>query len=248
MPGTTRIRLDRVLVERHLTATRARARDAVRRGCVTVEGLVVTKPAALVEPSARIVIDDAAGRYVSRAALKLIAGLDRFGYSADGRVALDLGASTGGFTQVLLQRGADHVFAVDVGHDQFDPSIAADAKVTVMEGINARDLGPESFDCPITAITCDVSFISLKLALPPALALAAPGAWGLFLIKPQFEAGRDALGKDGVIRDPAVVDRVVDDIVDWIDGRDGWAVDGTVPSPIEGGTGNREVLIGARRD
>ena len=248
MPGTTRNRLDRVLVERHLAATRARARDAVRRGCVTVEGQVVTKPAALVEPNARIAIDDAAGAYVSRAALKLIAGLEHFGYSVDGRVALDLGASTGGFTQVLLHRGADHVFAVDVGHGQLEPPIADNSNVTVMEGTNARDLTPDSFDRPITAITCDVSFISLKLALPPALALAAPGAWGLFLIKPQFEAGRDALGKDGVIRDPVIVDQVVDDMIAWLDGRDGWAVDGTVPSPIAGGTGNREVLIGARRD
>ena len=178
-----RIRLVELLVARGLYATRSRARDAIERGAVTVDGTVVAKPGHAVLPSSDIGIDDPAARYVSRAALKLIAGLDHFGLDPAGSEALDIGASTGGFTQVLLERGAAHVTAIDVGHGQLDPDLRADLRVTVIEGLNARDLsladlGGKAPDF----LVCDVSFISLTLALPPALSLSAPGAKAVFLV------------------------------------------------------------------
>jgi len=248
MAGADRQRLDTVLVERRQAASRARARDAIRRGCVRVNGAVVIKPATLVDDASDIAVDDPAGGYVSRAALKLIAGLDHFGFEVKDRNALDLGASTGGFTQVLLERGAAHVHAVDVGHDQFHETLANEQRISLMERINARDLTGSMLDRPINAIVCDVSFISLKLALPPALDLCAPGAWGIFLIKPQFEVGRDHVGKDGVVRDEELLDSVRDDFGSWLNGRSGWRVIGTHASPIAGGDGNTEFLLGAQRD
>ena len=210
-------------------------------------GALAAKPSQKIAADDAITIDDPAAGYVSRSALKLIAGLDRFGYSADGRVALDLGASTGGFTQVLLQCGARKVFAVDVGHGQLDPSLAADPRVVSREGLNARDLVAADVGEPVSAIVADVSFISLRLVLPPALALAAADAWGVFLVKPQFEVGPKNIGKGGIVRDPALAERCAADIARWLGDELGWRVDGIIPSPIEGGDGNREFLIGARR-
>ena len=202
----------------------------------------------MVDRTTAIAVADAASAYVSRAALKLAAGLDAFGFEVSGLSALDLGASTGGFTQVLLERGAAHVTAVDVGHGQMREKLAADPRVTLLEGLNARDLERRHLGGrSIEAIVCDVSFISLKLALPPVLGLAEPGAWGVFLVKPQFEAGRAALGRGGVVSDPAVAEAAVHDIARWIEAEQGWRVAGVVPSPIEGGEGNREFLLGARR-
>ncbi len=161
----------------------------------------------MVEAGAAIALDDPASGYVSRGALKLIAALDRFGYAPAGRVALDVGASTGGFTQVLLERGATKVFAVDVGHGQLDATLAADPRVISREGVNARDLTPGDLGEPVGAIVADVSFISLRLVLPPVLALAAPDAWGVFLVKPQFEVGRENIGKGGIVRDPTLAEK-----------------------------------------
>jgi 23S rRNA (cytidine1920-2'-O)/16S rRNA (cytidine1409-2'-O)-methyltransferase len=240
-------RLDMVLVERGLAPTRARARDAILRGHVTVAGEVAAKPAQTVEDGADIAVDDPAAAYVSRAALKLIAGLDRFGFSPNGRVALDLGASTGGFTQVLLERGARTVFAVDVGHGQLDPKLDADPRVVSREGVNARDLTAADIGEAPGAIVADVSFISLRLVLPPALKLAAPGAWGVFLVKPQFEAGRDAIGKGGIVRDASLGERTAADLATWLETEMGWRIAGVIMSPIEGGDGNREFLLGAER-
>jgi 23S rRNA (cytidine1920-2'-O)/16S rRNA (cytidine1409-2'-O)-methyltransferase len=240
-------RLDMVLVERGLAPTRARARDAILRGHVTVAGEVAAKPAQTVEDGAEIAVDDPAAAYVSRAALKLIAGLDRFGFSPNGRVALDLGASTGGFTQVLLERGARTVFAVDVGHGQLDPKLDADPRVVSREGVNARDLTAADVGEAPGAIVADVSFISLRLVLPPALKLAAPGAWGVFLVKPQFEAGRDAIGKGGIVRDATLGERTAADLATWLETEMGWRIAGVIMSPIEGGDGNREFLLGAER-
>jgi 23S rRNA (cytidine1920-2'-O)/16S rRNA (cytidine1409-2'-O)-methyltransferase len=240
-------RLDQLLVERGFYRTRSRARDAVLRGRVTVDGRVAAKPARSVPPDAAIGIADEAQHYVSRAALKLAHGLDHFGVSPDGLAALDLGASTGGFTQVLLERGARHVTALDVGHGQMAPALAGDARVTVLQGLNARDLTLEHLPEPPEVITVDVSFISLKLALAPALALSPPGAWLVALIKPQFEAGREHLSKDGVVRDAAVQDAVCRDIASWLETAMGWRVIGTVPSPVPGGSGNREFLVAARK-
>ncbi|MEX0853828.1 MAG: TlyA family RNA methyltransferase [Bauldia sp.] len=241
------LRLDMALVGLGLAPTRARARDAILRGHVTVDGQRTLKPSLAVGAKAKVAIDDPAARYVSRAAIKLAAALDHFGYSPQGLTTLDIGASTGGFTEVLIERGALKVFAVDVGRGQLDPNLAADPRVVSREGLNARDLAAANLGGPFEAIVADVSFISLKLALPPALQLAAPGAWGVFLVKPQFEAGRAAIGKRGVVRDPAVARRAADDIAAWLTTDMGWTVDGIIPSPIAGGGGNAEFLIGARR-
>lgn len=245
MSGAARMRLDEALVARGLVPSRARARDAVKRGTVTVDGAPETKAARMVAADAALAIDDPADGYVSRAALKLIAGLDAFGFDPTGLDVLDLGASIGGFTQVLLERGAAHVIAVDVGHGQLHPSLASDPRVTLLEGLNARELRAEHLGGrKIGAVVADLSFISLKLALPPALTLAEPDAWGVFLVKPQFEVGREALGKGGIVRDVAVAERAAEGIALWLDQQD-WRVVGKTLSPIEGGSGNREFLLGA---
>ena len=247
-PASRRQRLDEMLVERGLFASRSRARDAVERGTVTVEGAVVRKPGQSVLPDARIAVDDPAQAYVSRAALKLIAGLDRFGLDPRGSAALDIGASTGGFTQVLLERGAAHVTAIDVGHGQIHPKISSDPRVTVIEGLNARDLTlADLADRRPDFIVSDVSFISLKLALPPALALARAGAKAVLLVKPQFEAGREAIGKGGLLRNPADAERLAEDLRAWLDGVPGWRAIGFCASPIDGGDGNREFLLGGEK-
>lgn len=244
-----RIRLDELLVRRRLFGTRSRARDAVMRGAVLLDGAPVSKPGLKVSADAAIEVDDPARRYVSRAALKLVAALDHFGLDPAGRHALDIGASTGGFTQVLLERGAAHVIAIDVGHGQMDERLGADPRVTSIEGLNARDLSlvdlggvrPEF-------VVSDVSFISLTLALPPALDLAASDALGVFLVKPQFEAGRDAIGKGGLLRDPGEGVRVAERMRSWLDATPHWRALGLCPSPIEGGDGNREFLLAGAKD
>lgn len=242
-----RLRLDQLLVERGLFSSRARARDAIERGTVMVDGIAAAKPGQAVPAAASIAVDDPAQPYVSRAALKLIHGLDHFGLSPAGRFALDIGASTGGFTQVLLERGAAHVTAIDVGHGQMDPRIANDARVTVIEGLNARDLSPAILQGEAPGfIVCDVSFISLRLALPAALALASDDAVCLVLVKPQFEAGRERVGKNGLVA-PQVAEEVAEELRDWLAGQPGWRVRGMVASPITGGDGNCEFLLAAER-
>jgi 23S rRNA (cytidine1920-2'-O)/16S rRNA (cytidine1409-2'-O)-methyltransferase len=244
-PQEIRSRLDLALVERGLLPSRARARDAILRGCVLVDGRTADRPAAVVTPATVVIVDDPLGGYVSRGAAKLIAALDEFRYDVAGRRILDIGASTGGFTQVLLERGAARVIAVDVGHGQFDPKLVTDPRVTLRERTNARDLTAEHTGGAVEAIVADVSFISLKLALPPALALAARGAWGVFLAKPQFEVGPKHVGKGGIVRDAEVAHAAADHIATWLDSQ-AWSVDGILDSPIAGGDGNHEFLIGAR--
>jgi 23S rRNA (cytidine1920-2'-O)/16S rRNA (cytidine1409-2'-O)-methyltransferase len=247
MATDERMRLDEALVAAGLAATRSRARDMVKRGAVTVDGKIVDRPGRKVTTAEKLAVGDAAARYASRAALKLIAALDRFGFDPSALTALDLGASTGGFTQVLLERGAAYVMAIDVGHGQLDPALAADPRVSQHEGLNARDLKRAHLgDRRIGAIVADVSFISLRLALPPALALCEPGAWGVFLVKPQFEVGREFVGKRGIVRDRAVAERSAEDIAIWIEQEHGWIVSGILPSPILGGDGNEEFLLGAK--
>ncbi|MBX3570438.1 MAG: TlyA family RNA methyltransferase [Rhizobiaceae bacterium] len=246
MQAQFKSRLDELLVRRGHFSSRSRARDAIERATVTVAGIIASKPGAMVADDAELGVDDAAGRYVARSALKLVAGLDHFGVAVAGATALDLGASTGGFTQVLLERGAAKVHAVDVGHGQFHQSLRSDPRVNLREGLNARDLSMADLggDAP-DLLVCDVSFISLKLALPPALALAAPGGRGVFLVKPQFEAGREAIGKGGLLRDPAQGPRIASDLAAWLGSVPGWRVLGVIDSPISGGDGNREYLLGA---
>lgn len=247
--SSARQRLDDLLVARGLFASRSRAADAVRRGTVRVDGAAVLKPGQPVRPDASVIVDDPARAYVSRAALKLVAGLERFCLDPAGSEALDVGASTGGFTQVLLERGAAHVTSVDVGHGQMHPDIAADPRVTCVEGLNARDLVLCDLGGRVPDfVVCDVSFISLRLALPPALELAAKGARALLLVKPQFEAGREAIGKGGLLRDPAQAEYVAQGLRRWLDGLPGWRALGLHPSPIDGGDGNREFLLGGVKD
>jgi 23S rRNA (cytidine1920-2'-O)/16S rRNA (cytidine1409-2'-O)-methyltransferase len=248
-PASARQRLDEALVARGLFASRSRARDAVERGTVSVDGAVVRKPGQPVGQGAVLDVDDPARAYVSRAALKLVAGLDRFGFDPAGCHALDVGASTGGFTQVLLERRAAHVTAIDVGHGQLAASLAADPRVTSIEGLNARGLTAEDLaGAAPDFVVSDVSFISLKLALPPALALAAKSACAILLVKPQFEAGRAAIGKGGLLKNPADAERIAGELAAWLDGLPGWRALGLVPSPIEGGDGNREFLLGGVKD
>ncbi len=238
---SARQRLDEALVARGLCPSRARARDAVLRGTVKIDGVPAAKPSQPVGLGSVLTIEDAARDYVSRAALKLKHGLAHFGISARGKACLDIGASTGGFTQVLLEEGAAHVTAIDVGHGQMR---IEDPRMTLIEGLNARDLNADHLARPVELIVCDVSFISLRLALPPALALAEEGAMLVALIKPQFEVGREAVGKGGVVSDPAEHERVCGEITEFLRGQ-GWRVLGVTASPVEGGDGNREFLVGA---
>lgn len=238
------IRLDQLLLNKGLVASRARARDAIQRGTVMVDGRTVTKPATAFAENAAITIDDPAQAYVSRAALKLVAALDHFGFDPASQACLDVGASTGGFTEVLLKRGAAHVVAVDVGHGQMHPRIAEDPRVTNIEGLNARAMTADDIgNRTITFIVSDVSFISLKLALPPALSLAEPGARCILLVKPQFEAGRDAVSKAGLLKDPESAPVVAAELERWLVEEMGWRSLGLVPSPIAGGDGNKEYLL-----
>ncbi|MFZ5676692.1 MAG: TlyA family RNA methyltransferase [Pseudomonadota bacterium] len=242
----SRERLDEALVARGLYPTRSRARDAVKRGTVMVDGIVATKPAQPVATDAELSIADEARAYVARSALKLKHALDYFALSPKGLNCLDIGASTGGFTEVLLEHGAAHVTAIDVGHDQFAAALRSEPRVTLREGLNARDLTSDHLRLPLRFVVCDVSFISLKLALPAALDFAETGARLVALIKPQFEAGRDALGKDGIVRSETLRQRICDDIASWLKGRD-WAPMGLTPSPLKGGSGNTEYLVAAEK-
>jgi 23S rRNA (cytidine1920-2'-O)/16S rRNA (cytidine1409-2'-O)-methyltransferase len=241
-----RLRLDEALVKRGLYTTRSRARDAIVRGKVLVSGKAIARPGYTVGPDTHIEVDDEARPYVSRAALKLIHGIDHFVWPPEGARALDIGASTGGFTQVLLERGARHVTAVDVGHGQLAESLRKDPRVTLIEGLNARDLTASHLAEPPQFITADVSFIPLKLALAAALDLAAPGARLIALIKPQFEVGREGLNKAGIVRDRSLRAEICHDIAAWFESQ-GWRVKDIVPSPIKGSDGNQEYLIAAEK-
>ena len=213
-----------------------------------VDGKAVVKPGQGVPETAVIAVDDPARAYVSRAALKLKAALDEFGLDPAGLDCLDIGASTGGFTDILLERGAAHVIAVDVGHDQLHPRLREDERITNYEGLNARVLDEDHLeDREIGVVVSDVSFISLKLALPPALEMAQPGAFCVLLVKPQFEAGREAISKAGLLKDPESAPAVAAELERWLVEDMGWQSLGLVPSPITGGDGNGEYLLGGRK-
>ncbi len=241
-------RLDQLLVSRGLFASRSRARDAVARGTVRVNGKVVTKPSLTFPGNVVFEISDPAQDYVSRAALKLVAALDHFQLDPRNRECLDVGASTGGFTEVLLKRGASHVTSIDVGHGQIHPRIENDRRVTSIEGFNARFLTSDDIDNrQISFIVSDVSFISLKLALAPALELAEAGAFAVLLVKPQFEAGRDAISKAGLLKEPETAPAVAAELERWLVEDMGWVSLGLIPSPIAGGDGNEEFLLGGKK-
>ncbi|MGF9562638.1 TlyA family RNA methyltransferase [Neorhizobium sp. JUb45] len=241
-------RLDQLLVSLNLVASRARARDAISRGTVTVNGRTVTKPSLTFKPDVTVTINDPAQDYVSRAALKLVAALDHFQLDPTGHDCLDIGASTGGFTEVLVMRGAEHVTSIDVGHGQMHQRLLDDERVTNIEGLNARYLEPDDYeDRPITFIVSDVSFISLKLALAPALEQAEPGALCVLLVKPQFEAGREAISKAGLLKEPETAPDVAAELQRWLVEDMGWESLGLIPSPIDGGDGNKEFLLAGKK-
>jgi 23S rRNA (cytidine1920-2'-O)/16S rRNA (cytidine1409-2'-O)-methyltransferase len=239
----TRQRADRVLVERGIFESRAKAQAAIAAGLVSANGVGVRKASDEIDINAEI---DARPPhpYVSRGGVKLAAALDHFRFDPKDRVCLDVGASTGGFTQVLIDRGAARVYAVDVGRNQLHASMRGRAEIVSLEETDIRTLAP--LDPPPDLIVVDVSFISLKQVLPSALPLAKTAGQLVALIKPQFEAGRDKV-KKGVVRDPAVHRAVCDDIAAFV-GALSWRVLSVIPSPIAGGDGNLEFLLGAVRD
>ena len=219
----------------------------ILRGLVSVAGEIAEKPAELHHRDARVTLADGAGGHISRAANKLAAALDAYGLSPDGRVCIDIGASTGGFTQTLLARGASRVYAVDVGRDQLDARLRSDPRVVSLEGQDARTLTVAEIPDPPSALVADVSFISVTKALPVPLGLLASGAWLVILIKPQFELGPEALDKRGIVRAAGLAGSAVGNIATWMAAQSGWKVLGTMPSPLPGREGNREFLIAATR-
>ena len=226
-------------------ACRASSFAAIRAGTVKAEGRAVTKAAQKLSEG-MIIQYQPAHPYVSRGGVKLAAALDHFMLSPEGRVCLDIGASTGGFTQVLLERGAARVYAVDVGHSQLHAKLAADARVKRLDGVNARDLTAAKIPEPPRAITADVSFIGLKLALPPALHLASLDAWAVLLVKPQFEVGPRGVSRGGIVKDDGLREAALAELTAWIKTQ-GWQVLGSMDSPIPGGDGNHEYLLAAKR-
>lgn len=243
---TESARLDQALVLRGLAPTRSRARDLILRGAVTVDGKTIVKPAAPISPAAALSVTAEEAGDVSRGGVKLRAALAAFAFDPAGVVCLDIGASTGGFTQTMLAVGAAKVYAVDVGHGQLAGTLRDDARVVNLEAQDARRLTTGQIPERVGAIVADVSFISLAKALAIPLSFAAPGAWLAALIKPQFEAGRDGIGKGGIVRDGYVREAAVENVRAWIAAQPGWTVIGVVPSPIAGGSGNKEFLLGAR--
>lgn len=237
------MRADQYLVRHGHFDTRARAQAAIAAGCVRVDGQIIDKPSRVVRDGARVEAGPA-HPWVSRAALKLAAGLDAFPVEPEGQVCLDVGASTGGFSEVLLARGARHVVAVDVGHGQLYPGLQGDRRLTSLEGLDARALTPAHLPEAPGIIVCDASFIGLLKVLPAALALAAPGAHLIALFKPQFEVGRAHVGKGGVVRDADAAARALAAVEAGLRAL-GWTVKGTAPSPITGSDGNQETLVHA---
>ena len=238
------MRIDRYLVDTGAFESRAQAQAAIKAGKVRVDGRVVRKASESVPEGARVEAAPA-HPWVGRGALKLLHALEMSGIDVAGRTCLDVGASTGGFTEVLLSRGAARVFSVDVGHGQLHPSLRGDPRVVVMEGCDARELSAEAVGHP-GMVVCDASFIPLAKVLERPLSLAKAGAWLVALVKPQFEVGRAKVGRGGVVRDAGARDRAVGDAVAWLSGQ-GWSVEGMCESPVRGGSGNVESLIWARK-
>ena len=240
----TKTRIDQLLVERGLAESRARAQALVMAGLVFVGTRKVDKPGQTVAGDIMIDVRGRDHPWVSRGGIKLAHGLDHFGWDVSGAIAMDVGSSTGGFTDVLLSRGAARVYAIDSGTNQLAWKLRQDPRVVVHEQTSARVLTPAHVPEPIDLIVCDASFIGLAKVLDVPLGFAAPDARLLALIKPQFEAGREEVGKGGVVRDAAVHARVCAEVATWLGSR-GWAVVGLTPSPITGPEGNVEFLIAA---
>jgi 23S rRNA (cytidine1920-2'-O)/16S rRNA (cytidine1409-2'-O)-methyltransferase len=246
MSGRSRIRADLAMVSRGLADSRARARALIEAAEVYAGSEQITRPSQLIATQADLRIKGDAHQWVSRGAPKLAHALSVFEIDLMDRVGLDIGASTGGFTEMLLEHGCRRVYAVDVGHDQLHPRLRGDPRVLSLEGLNARDLSAREIPEPVDIVTADVSFISLTKALPGPMRLAAPGADLVALVKPQFEVGREGIGKKGVVKVPALHKKACEDISGWLEGQPGWRVLGLEESPIIGRQGNREFLIAAR--
>ena len=242
-----KLRLDQLLVERGLAESRAKAQALILAGKVFSGERRLDKAGTTVASDIAIEVRGAEHPWVSRGALKLIRGLDHFALDVAGKVAIDVGSSTGGFTEVLLARGAAKVYAVDVGRGQLAWTLRNDPRVVVMEGVNARRLTPEDLAEAPQIIVCDASFIGLEVVLPAALALATQDALLIALIKPQFEVGKGRVGKGGIVRDPALHVEVCERIGNWLSNTMGWRVLGITESPITGQDGNKEFLIAASR-
>jgi 23S rRNA (cytidine1920-2'-O)/16S rRNA (cytidine1409-2'-O)-methyltransferase len=244
--GQPRRRLDQLLVERGLAESRSRAQALIAAGLVYSGLRRLDKPALALAVDEPLEVRGEDHPWVSRGGIKLAHALDHFAIDPAGGVWLDIGASTGGFTDVLLARGAAKVYAVDVGQGQLAAKLRDDPRVVAMEQTNARHLGRRQIPEPLDGICCDASFIGLATILPAPLALAVPGAWLVALIKPQFEVGPAAVGKGGIVRKPALHREVCARIAAWLGGQPGWSVRGVIDSPIAGADGNREFLIAGR--
>ena len=244
-PSSARLRADLLLVELGLFESRAKARAAIEAGGVTADGRPIAKPAELVARAA-VIAAEPAHPWVGRGGLKLDHALTIWPVQVAGRVVLDLGASTGGFTEVCLARGAARVFAVDVGHGQLHPRLSADPRVVDLQGQDARTLTAAQIPEPPGLIVCDASFIGLAKVAATALGLAAAGADLVALVKPQFEVGPDQIGKGGAVRDPQVRAGAVQGVSDWLETQ-GWSVRAAVESPVRGGDGAIEHLIWAAK-
>lgn len=242
-----KIRLDQLLVELGLADSRTRAQALIMAGAVYAGEQRLDKPGHQIKADTELTLRGKDHPWVSRGGLKLMRGLEHFELNAEGITAIDLGASTGGFTDVLLSRGATRVYAVDVGYGQLDNKLREDDRVIVLERTNARHLTHTEIPEPVDFVVCDASFIGLRTVLPAALGLTKPEAFLIALIKPQFEVGKDRVGKNGVVREPELHREVCETISAWLDALPDWAVLGVTESPITGPAGNKEFLIGARR-
>lgn len=242
-----KVRVDRLLLARGLVESRTRARALIEAGKVETAGRRITRPGELLAEEAPLRLTGLDHPWVSRGGLKLDHALEHFRLDVQGLVCLDLGASTGGFTDVLLSRGAARIYAVDVGHGQLHEKLRQDPRVIALEGVNGRALSAKQIPDPLELLVCDASFISLKLLLPAPLALVKPGGLLISLIKPQFELSVEAIGKRGVVRDPALHARACASVTEWLGQQEGWQLDGVVESPITGPNGNREFLMKASK-
>jgi 23S rRNA (cytidine1920-2'-O)/16S rRNA (cytidine1409-2'-O)-methyltransferase len=243
-----KIRLDQLLVDRGLVESRTKAQAVIMAGLVYSGEQKLVSAGAKLNTETAISLRGQDHPWVSRGGLKLDHGLKHFGFEAKDKICIDVGASTGGFTDVLLTHGAAKVYAVDVGYGQLAHKLRTDPRVVVLERTNARTLERATIPDPIDALVCDASFIGLRTVLPAALALTSPGAWLIALIKPQFEVGKDRVGKKGVVRDPVLHEEVCATIAAWLAEQPGWTVSGIEKSPITGPEGNVEFLIGANRN
>lgn len=241
-------RLDMEILKRGLAATRSKAQALISDGRVRIDGELADKHSRKVGAEQQIDIESRNVEWVGRGAVKLIAALEHFGFDPKDRIAADIGASTGGFSQVLLLRGIKTVYAVDVGHDQLDSSLLDYNQLINIEGVNARYLSQRDIPDPLDMVVTDVSFISLKKVLPATLSLCKPGAVLAALVKPQFEVGKGNLGKGGIVRDTEMVEQVRQDMEAWIETIPGWRCLGSILSPVTGSDGNTEYLLGAILD